>query len=112
MYFQSVGDAFVVPEQVLEEAARRFALLGEPTRLRVVNALHQAGELSVGEVATAAGASVPNISQHLARLLAGGVVRRRREGRAILYSIADKTIEDLCSIVCASVSERARVLNP
>ncbi len=107
-----MGGELVVPEQVLEEASRRFALLGEPTRLRVVNALHRAGELSVGEVATAVGASVPNISQHLARLLAGGVVRRRREGRVVLYSIADQTIEDLCSIVCASVSQRARVLNP
>ena len=102
----------VVPEDVLEEAARRFSLLGDPTRLRVVNALHKAGELSVGDIAAAADASAPNVSQHLYRLLAGGVVRRRREGRTILYSIADKTIEDLCSIVCASVSERARVMNP
>lgn len=108
----AVKGGLVVPEQVLEEASRRFALLGDPTRLRVVNALHHAGELNVGEVAAAVGATVPNVSQHLGRLLVGGVVRRRREGRAVLYSIADQTIEDLCSIVCASVSERARVLNP
>ena len=101
----------IVPKHVLEEAARRFALLGDPTRLRVVNALHNAGELSVGDVAAAVGASVPNVSQHLAHLLTGGIVKRRRAGRAVLYSIGDETIEALCSSVCASVSERARVLS-
>lgn len=103
--------ASVVPEQVLEEAARRFALLSDPTRLKVVDALHRAGELNVGDVAAAVEASGPNVSQHLARLLGGGIVRRRRDGRTVLYSIADPTIEALCSIVCESVAERARVMN-
>jgi DNA-binding transcriptional ArsR family regulator len=106
-----VGDGgSIVPEEVLEEAAHRFALLGDPTRLRVVSCLHHAGELGVGDLAAAVDASVPNVSQHLQRLLMGGVVRRRRAGRAVLYSIADETIAALCSIVCESVTARAQVL--
>jgi DNA-binding transcriptional ArsR family regulator len=100
-----------VPGYVLDEAARRFSLLGDATRLRIVSRLHDCGECSVGELAEQTGSSIQNVSQHLARLLAGGVVRRRREGKTVLYSIADETIEGLCAVVCDSVRERARVLS-
>jgi len=100
----------VVPDEVLGEAARRFSLLGDETRLRIVRQLHDCGECSVGEIADATGATIANVSQHLNRLLVGGVVRRRRDGRSVLYSIGDPTIEELCTIVCDSVRDRARVM--
>jgi len=98
----------VVPERVLHEAARRFALLSDPTRLRLVSALHEAGEATVGEIAAATGASLPNVSQHLARLADGGIVARRRDGRSVRYWIADPTIEGLCRIVCDALGARER----
>jgi DNA-binding transcriptional ArsR family regulator len=101
----------LVPEFVLEEAASRFALLGDPTRLRIVSILRDRGECTVGELAQASGGSGANVSQHLGRLAAGGIVRRRRVGRTVRYWIADGTIERLCTIVCDSVAERARVLH-
>jgi DNA-binding transcriptional ArsR family regulator len=100
----------VVPDFVLEETARRFALLGDPTRLRIVSILHDCGECTVGELAEAAGVSVANASQHLGRLAMGGIVGRRRTGRTVRYRIVEASIEQLCAIVCASVGERARVL--
>jgi DNA-binding transcriptional ArsR family regulator len=102
----------MVPDRVLEEAARRFALLGDPTRLRIVSVLHECGDCTVGEVAAATGISVANASQHLGRLALGGIVGRRRDGRAVRYRIVEDSIEQLCSIVCASVADRARVLAP
>ena len=101
----------VVPDSVLDEAARRFFLLGDPTRLRIVSALHDVGEASVQELAEATETSTANASQHLSRLRAGGIVRRRRAGRTARYQIADPTIERLCRIVCESVRDRARVLS-
>ncbi len=100
----------VVPDSVLEETARRFALLGDPTRLRIVSVLHECGECTVGEIAAAAGVSVGNASQHLGRLLLGGIVGRQRAGKSVRYRIVEDSIEQLCTIVCASVQERARVL--
>jgi len=94
----------VIPEPVLEDAARRFALLGDPTRLRLVRHLHDHGESSVGDLAGAIGASLPNASQQLNRLLIGGLLKRRRDGRTVLYSIGDPTIEALCTIVCGQVT--------
>src|SRR3972149_5823794 len=69
--------------------------------------LHDAGECTVGELAAATDIALPNVSQHLARLSAGGLVRGRRDGRAVRYRIADPTIEALCDIVCAQVKDRA-----
>src|SRR6266700_2834418 len=100
----------VVPDSVLEETARRFALLGDPTRLRIVSVLHECGECTVGEIAAAAGVSVGNASQHLGRLLLGGIVGRQRVGKSVRYRIVEDSIEQLCAIVCTSVQERARVL--
>ena len=101
----------IVPEAVLEEAAKRFSLLGVPSRLRILSALHDAGECTVGELAAAADVALPNVSQHLARLSAGGLVRGERDGKTVRYRIADPTIEALCDIVCARVKNRARVLS-
>jgi DNA-binding transcriptional ArsR family regulator len=94
----------VIPDSFLEDVARRFALLGDPTRLKIVRALHEGGESTVGEIADAAGTSVANASQHLQRLAAGGIVGRRRDGQAVCYRIIDETIEQLCTIVCGSVA--------
>ena len=100
----------MVPEQLLDDVARLFGLLSDPTRLRLVRALHEHGELAVGELAGLTGASVANTSQHLARLAASGVVVRRREGKSVRYRIADPRLEELCETVCASVRDRAAVL--
>jgi DNA-binding transcriptional ArsR family regulator len=100
----------VVPETMLDEAARLFALLSDPTRLRIVSALHEDDELSVRALADRTGSSVANASQHLNRLAAGGVVARRRAGKSVLYRIADERIGQLCEIVCSGVRERAERL--
>ena len=100
----------IVPEAFLEDIARRFALLGDPTRLKIVSILHERGECAVGEVAGAAGTSAANASQHLQRLAAGGIVGRRRDGQAVCYRIVDDTIGQLCAIVCGSVARSQRRL--
>ncbi len=96
----------VVPDSFLEDVARRFALLSDPTRLKIVSVLHEQGEGGVGEIAAASGTSAANASQHLQRLAAGGIVGRRRDGQAVRYRIIDDTIEQLCTIVCSSVTSR------
>jgi DNA-binding transcriptional ArsR family regulator len=101
----------VLPDSLVDEVARRFALLGDPTRLRVVRALHDLGECSVQEVADATGATMANASQHLARLRDGAIVQRRRVGKSVRYSISDPTIEALCATVCDSVRLRAQALS-
>ena len=91
--------------------ARRFAVLGEPTRLRLLNLMHGRGEASVGELVEATGGSQANVSKHLGVLLTERMVSRRREGSRALYSIADPTLMKVCDEVCAGVREQLRELN-
>lgn len=96
----------VVPDALLEDAARRFSLLSDPTRLRVLSGLHDAGEISVGALSERLRIPLASVSQHLNRLAQGGVVSRRREGTSVLYRIEDPTIEALCDVVCAGLAGR------
>ena len=100
----------MIPEALIEEAARRFALLGDPSRLRILSTLNESGELAVGELAALSGLTRTNLSQHLSRLAAAGLVGRRRQGTTIYYRIVDESLGELCNLVCASLRERGRAL--
>jgi DNA-binding transcriptional ArsR family regulator len=109
-YRRTVNVGWVVPDALLEEVARRFALLGDPTRLRLLKALQEGRELSVGNLAAASGVARVNVSQHLNRLALAGLVSRRREGTTIFYRVSDPSLNQLCDLVCAGVLQRARAL--
>ena len=91
---------------VIEDVARRFRLLGDATRLRLLRALADADESSVGELADRAGTSLANASKHLVQLERDGIVARHRRGTTVLYRIADPTIAAVCDLVCAGVQSR------
>ena len=80
--------------EVVEQLAETFAVLGDPTRLTIVLALLQT-ELRVGEIAQLVGLSESAISHHLRLLRALRLVKTRREGRSIYYSLDDYHIESL-----------------
>ena len=67
--------------------ARRFSLLADPTRLRILDALLERDDITVTELAGVVGEAAPNVSQHLSRLLAADIVGRRRDGRTVRYSV-------------------------
>lgn len=96
--------------ELIEEVASRFALLGDPTRLRILHALMEHGELSVGEAAAASGASRFNASAHLNRLALGGLVVRRRAGTTHYYRVADSGLSHVCDWMCQAVKEHAQTL--
>jgi DNA-binding transcriptional ArsR family regulator len=93
--------------QLLDEAARRFALLGDPTRLRILHVVMEDGELSVTAIAAAAETSRFNASAHLNRLANAGLVSRRREGNSVLYRLADGNLPQICETMCASLRAQA-----
>jgi DNA-binding transcriptional ArsR family regulator len=98
------SDLVTVPAGLVEEVARRFSLLADPTRLRIIDALLERADITVSELAAVVGEAAPNVSQHLSRLLAADIVGRRRDGRTVRYSVADPTIRPLCDLVCAALS--------
>jgi len=87
----------------LEQAAARFRLLGEPTRLQILNLLHARGERHVQAVSEAVGQSQANVSKHLRLLYEGGLVARRQEGLFVYYRIGDPTLAAICTLVCSRI---------
>jgi len=68
-------------------AARFFRVLGDPTRLRILELLH-VRERSVGELVSAVGQAQPRISTHLACLRHCGFVATERRGKEVVYRLA------------------------
>lgn len=93
-------------DKMIELVARRFRLLGEPLRIRLLQQL-QKGERTVGELVEALEGNQPNVSKHLSLLYDAGLVGRRREGTSIYYAISDPMIFKLCDLVCRSEVRRS-----
>ncbi|MFC4377354.1 ArsR/SmtB family transcription factor [Nocardia halotolerans] len=71
-----------------------FRMLADPTRVQVLWALADR-ELSVNELAELVGKPGPSVSQHLAKLRMARLVRTRREGTTIYYSLDNDHVRRL-----------------
>ncbi|MGB4779033.1 MAG: metalloregulator ArsR/SmtB family transcription factor [Microbacterium sp.] len=85
---------FGVESQFVELAAEVFSLLSDATRIRIILALRE-GELAVGELAERVGKTPTAVSQHLAKLRWGKIVRARQEGTRVFYSLMDEHAREL-----------------
>ncbi|HVU24936.1 MAG TPA: metalloregulator ArsR/SmtB family transcription factor [Opitutus sp.] len=92
-------------DAALEIVAHRFAVLAEPMRLRLIQALFD-GEKNVGELVAATGGTQANVSRHLQTLLHAHIVGRRKEGLQVFYAMADPSIAKLCDLVCGSLEKQ------
>ena len=92
-------------DEALELVARRFAVLSEPLRLKLVHALFD-GEKSVNTLVAATGATQANVSRHLQTLTHAHILARRKQGLQVFYSIADPSIFKLCELVCGSLEKQ------
>ncbi len=75
--------------------AQRFAVLSDPTRLRLLLCIKTAGPISVSDLAVAADLNDDTVSQTLRFLRASQTVTNERDGRVIRYQLADAVIEEL-----------------
>jgi DNA-binding transcriptional ArsR family regulator len=99
-----------LPDDLVELIARRFRVLGEPMRIRLLDQL-RGGEATVGELSEALQASQQNVSKHLAVLSDAGILGRRKERNHVYYRIVDEGVFTLCEDVCGSLQEQLRTLS-
>lgn len=90
-------------ELLFEKVSQFFAVLAEPSRLRILYALCQ-GEKSVSQVIEVSGSSQANVSRHLGSLHQAGILRRRKVGTTVYYSICDEVTLEMCQQVCGRIS--------
>src|SRR5262249_19196505 len=77
----------------LAEAAPVFAALGERTRLGIITRLCTSGPMSIVRLSEGASVSRQAITKHLRALEGAGLVRSTREGRAQIYELQPKRLE-------------------
>ena len=90
--------------RTVEALAETFRVLGDPTRVRILDAL-SAGELCVCDIAALVGTS-ESAASHQLRLLRGmRLVRPRRAGRLVYYAVDDQHILELLKQASTHVEE-------
>jgi DNA-binding transcriptional ArsR family regulator len=88
----------LLSEDELRGLADLFRLLGDLTRARLLYALLEAGELCVCDLAATTGTPETNVSQALRLLRTAGVVKARRAGRMMFYSLDDAHVRMLLDV--------------
>ena len=84
----------------VEKMCRMFQVLAEPMRLKIVLALMN-GEMCVGHLADACDGTVSGVSHQLRILRDNAIVRARRFGKNVEYSIADGHVREMVSLAIA-----------
>jgi DNA-binding transcriptional ArsR family regulator len=96
----------LLADQTVEAVAEVFRLLGDPTRVRILDALTH-GERCVGDLADLVGMTESAVSHQLRLLRASRLVRVRREGRLAHYSLDDHHVIGLLHDTRKHVEEPA-----
>ncbi|MGZ4184655.1 MAG: ArsR/SmtB family transcription factor [Solirubrobacteraceae bacterium] len=99
-----------LPEPLVDLIARRFRVLGDPNRIRLLDLLRE-HDATVTELHEALGASQQNVSKHLGVLLQAGIVTRTKEGTSARYAIVDDGVFALCEHVCGGLRRQLAELD-
>ena len=99
----------LLPRLIGVDAARSagdwFAILADPTRVRILQALSLASRWCVGDLALALAVSASALSHQLAYLHERGIVTRTKEGRLVFYALADDHVRHVLRDALAHVAE-------
>src|SRR5919109_371331 len=93
--------------QRLSLKAKLFRGLSDSTRLSILECLRK-GEKSTSQIVEETSQSQSNISNHLSCLLDCGLVKNRRQGKSIFYSLGNKEVSKLLEKSDDILAELAR----
>ncbi len=93
-----------IADEEVEQVSSSLKTLGDPTRLRIVMAL-QHGEMCVCDLAAALNLSESATSHQLRRLRERALVKPRRDGQVIYYSLDDEHVAQLLDLALTHARE-------
>jgi DNA-binding transcriptional ArsR family regulator len=93
-----------ISQRELDRLALIYKLLGEPSRLKITMAL-RGGEMCVCDLAALLGISESAVSHQIRRLKDLAMVKSRREGQILYYSLDDHQLDDLIQVGLNHVRE-------
>lgn len=92
-------------QETLYDLAELYKMFGDSTRISILCALID-GEMCVGDIAALLGMGQSAISHQLRLLRSSGLVRSRRNGKTVYYSLADSHVHDIFSLGLEHVTEK------
>lgn len=92
------------PDEVLSDLADLFKIFGDSTRIKILYALLRS-ELCVCDIADLLGLTQSAISHQLRALKSARLVKSRREGKTVFYSLADDHVKAIINQGLEHVSE-------
>lgn len=95
-----------VSDEVFRQQAQVLKALAHESRLKIVDRLAR-GECSAGELTDVVGSDRTTVSKHLAILRAHGIVRDRREGSVVVYTLLTPCVTNFFSCATRVLKERA-----
>ncbi|HQZ33527.1 MAG TPA: metalloregulator ArsR/SmtB family transcription factor [Ilumatobacteraceae bacterium] len=94
----AAAKARALPHADVDRITELFRLIGEPTRVRLLYALVEAGEMCVCDLAAVVDTPETSVSHALRLMRMAGIVRTRRDGRMIFYSLTDAHVRLLLDV--------------
>ena len=91
-------------DETMTALAGLFKMFSDPTRVKILGILLD-GEACVSDVAARMGMSAAAVSHHLRMLRQGNLVTDRRQGKEVLYSLADDHVASILSLGLEHVTE-------
>jgi DNA-binding transcriptional ArsR family regulator len=91
------------------DAAERAKALSDPTRLTLAEALSEGEELCVCDLSWIVGRSQNLVSHHLGALRSRGLVRFRKDGKMVMYSLTEVGVSLLSAIVLGDTTAEVSV---
>jgi DNA-binding transcriptional ArsR family regulator len=96
--------AEAIDEKDVDRLAQTYKIMGDPTRLKIILAL-RGGEMCVCDIAAFIGLSESAVSHQLRRLRDLSLVRSRRDGQVLYYSLDDDHVVDLITTGLSHIKE-------
>ena len=92
------------PDEMLFDLAELFKIFGDSTRIKILYVLFEA-ELCVCDIAAVLGMSQSAISHQLRTIKPARLVKNRREGKTIYYSLADDHVKTIIGMAIEHLEE-------
>ncbi len=94
-----------IDERLIKNIAEFFKIMGDPTRIKIINALFQ-NELCVCDLSNVLGMNQSAISHQLRILRNADLVKYRKEGKTVYYSLNDEHVEEIYNLGKTHIIEK------
>ena len=100
---EKVKDDMPVEEEVFE-LAELFKMLSDPTRVKILYTILE-NEMSVGDITEIVGSTQSAVSHQLRVLKQARLVKYRKVGKSVIYSVSDEHVATILSMGMEHISE-------